>query len=64
MDEEDVRIIQDFQDGFSTKKLTETQKENMNNLLEQMKLYGISKHDDMATIGQVLLDLKNSIKIK
>lgn len=61
MDNEDVRIIQDFQDGFSTKKLTETQKENMNNLLEQMKLYGISKYDDMATIGQVLLELKNKV---
>lgn len=62
MDNEDLRIIQDFQDGFSTKKLTEQQKEKMNNLLEQMKLYGISKHEDMATIGQILSELKGKIK--
>lgn len=62
MDKEDVRIIQDFQDGFSTKKLSESQKDKMNNLLEQMKLYGISKNADMATIGQLLIELKGKIK--
>lgn len=62
MDNEDIRIIEDFQDGFSTKKLTESQKDKMNNLLEQMKLYGISKNADMATIGQLLIELKGKIK--
>lgn len=62
MDAEDVKIIENFQDGFATKKLTEANKEAMNNLLETMKIYGIGKNGDMATIGQVLLDLKRTIK--
>lgn len=54
----DARFIQDFQDAYSTKKLTKEMKSKMDDMLGEMKLTA-KNGDEMATIGQLLLELYN-----
>lgn len=54
----DVRFIQDFQDAYSSKKLTKEMKSKMDDMLGEMKLTA-KDGDEMATIGQLLLEVYN-----
>lgn len=54
----DARFIQDFQDAYSSKKLTKEMKDKMDTMLGEMKLTA-KDGDEMATIGQLLLEVYN-----
>ena len=63
LDKEDIQFIKDFQDGYSTKKLTKEMKAKMDDMLGEFKLTA-KNGDEMATIGQLLVELFESKKPK
>lgn len=61
MTKDDVRFIEDFQDAYSTKTLTKKMRDDMDRMLGKMRLTA-KDGDEMATIGQLLIELFNSKK--
>ena len=58
---DDIKVISDFQKAYSAKKLTESQKNAMNRMLEAMNIF-VKNNDERATIGQMLKEKYNAKK--
>lgn len=61
LDKNDIAFIKEFQDAYSTKKLTKEMKGKMDDMLGEFKLTA-KDGDEMATIGQLLIELFESKK--